>query len=94
MLGSGAASLAPTGLCPIGRVSGAILPGLGIWTSWPGSGWAWAAAPLHPSADAGGAVIPAHKIGTSAHATHDEALPLLGDTTHLPFTPDSDGRPM
>ena len=30
-LGSGDASLAPTGLWPIGRLNGASLDGLGIW---------------------------------------------------------------
>ena len=92
--GGGAASLAPTGRCPIGRVNGAILPGVGIWTSWPGDGWACAAAPLHPSAAAGGAARPAHSTGIRAHAIHDEALPGLGDTTHLPFTSDSGGCPV
>src|SRR4051812_35402699 len=38
-LGSGAASFAPTGLCPIGRLNGEMPDGLGIWNAWPGSGW-------------------------------------------------------
>ena len=33
-LGSGAASLAPTGMCPIGRLNGANLDGLGIRKAW------------------------------------------------------------
>lgn len=92
MLGSGALSLAPTGLWPIGRLSGAILPGLGICTSWPGSGWACAAAPEHPSAAAGGAVMPAHSTGTSAHAVHD--FPGADDTRRLPFTATARRRPV
>lgn len=84
MFDKGAWSFAPMGLCPIGRFSGAIFPGLGICTSWPGSGCACAAAPEQPSAFSCGAVSPAHRTGMIAHANHYEALPLLGDTTNPP----------
>ena len=53
--GRGAWSLAPTGLWPMGRLNGASLEGLGIWTAWFGSGCAAAEAPSQGSACAGGA---------------------------------------
>ena len=82
IFGSGAWSLAPTGLWPIGRLSGAILPGLGIWTAWFGAGWARAAAPEQPSAAAVGAVSAAHRTGTTAQAV--QVLTGCGDMAHPP----------
>ena len=83
-LGSGEASFAPAGLCPIGRLNGASRDGLGISKAWVARGCAAAAAPSHGSAFAGGAT-PSATLSpmTVSDATDSDAIRGRGDMSHL-----------
>jgi hypothetical protein len=71
-------------MCPIGRLSGAILDGLGISNAWLGRGCACAAAPSHGSALAVG-VTPRETMSpiTAADAIDADAIRGRGDMSHL-----------
>lgn len=90
-LGSGARSLAPRGLRPVGigpcpgrTGPSAVAPG--SVTMALGGGGAFAASPLHGAAIAGGA----RPIGTmspiaAAHASDTDTIRGIGDMSHLPW---------